>query len=729
VEVSAGRQVLRDLELQLGEARFRGFIDRQAQPGLRPTLAISLTGTDADLDVASGGWMAGVAAGHDLDIAFQAEGVSALGLSADRLDAAFAVANGLIEIDTIGITGFEGAQVSAKGQWPLEPMTPGGRIDLDIVAADPAAAHARLVGRFPDAPAFLLAGDRLALHLATAQDLNARVSLESGAEGLRADVVAESRAGRVEARIASPDVDLSSVTATAAWDAPAAGPLLLLLDVPDFGLGATGAMRAEADVAGAPGAWGGDVRLIAAGGARLDLTLDPKGAAAPFLLEATDAEPFLLAAGYGLPGGGLGLPLSAKGAWQLTPEGVSLRLDRASLAGSGFSGDISIKRGTRDTLTGALAFPALDLAGAGLAAFTGLTGEAGPTPDLPFDADLKLEVAALTLTGGSMVEALSSRLIVEPARISLRDVKGTLHTGALEAGIDLLRANGVASVTANGTLEGFALERLAPGLVSGAASARFEFSASAATPDAVARALSGTVVARSEGLELARVSPSGFAALIAATDGRDSLPDAGEIMRAARGLYTQSGSLTGPFSAVFSISSGVMRAPQLSLDLADGGSIEIAPSLDLATGLTDTTGAIYAAGSRTPLRFALDGPWTAPQVSLDVSALESEITQRALDREQARVEALQSALVEKQRLRRENRHFEGLIAARRAAEEARLEAERLRLEAEAAERLKQEAEAAESLKQEAEAAERLKQEAEAGRPIRGAAPAPAPASP
>ena len=70
------------------------------------------------------------------------------------------------------------------------------------------------------------------------------------------------------------------------------------------------------------------------------------------------------------------------------------------------------------------------------------------------------------------------------------------------------------------------------------------------------------------------------------------------------------------------------------------------------------------------MRFTVEGPFGALAKQFDTEPLAQFLTQRALEKEQARVEAMQAALLEKQRLRREVRYYASLQEERdRVAEE------------------------------------------------------------
>jgi hypothetical protein len=153
------------------------------------------------------------------------------------------------------------------------------------------------------------------------------------------------------------------------------------------------------------------------------------------------------------------------------------------------------------------------------------------------------------------------------------------------------------------------------------------------------------------------------------------------------------------FQSAFTVTAGVARAPRSLLKI-DGGTFAIEPKIDLNSGEADITAQLQfdagnnaLSGTEPALNFVLNGPWDNLNLAIDPQPLQGFLGQRALEREEIRVEAIQSALLEKQRLRRENRYYAGLIEARAKAEAERLaEIERLAEEAAKAdlERLKAE---------------------------------------
>ena len=120
--------------------------------------------------------------------------------------------------------------------------------------------------------------------------------------------------------------------------------------------------------------------------------------------------------------------------------------------------------------------------------------------------------------------------------------------------------------------------------------------------------------------------------------------------------------------------------------------------------ITYQAGVETLVGSDPALRFSLDGPPGETSTRFDSEPLAQFLTQRALEMEQARVEAMQASLLEKQRLRREVRYYavlqsehdDAMDRLREQEEEARRKAQEefeARSKAEQEARLQAEAEA------------------------------------
>jgi hypothetical protein len=172
----------------------------------------------------------------------------------------------------------------------------------------------------------------------------------------------------------------------------------------------------------------------------------------------------------------------------------------------------------------------------------------------------------------------------------------------------------------------------------------------------------------------------------------------------------------GDTDIAFTVAGGTLRAPPVKLENA-GAALSADITADLNTSTVAARGTITykpgdqaLVGSDPSVNFSVDGPFGAMKKLFDSEPLAQFLTQRALEKEQQRVEAMQAALLEKQRLRREVRYYAALQTERdNAAEELRKQEEAARLKAEADARAKAEADA----KAQAEADAKAKADAEA----------------
>ena len=213
---------------------------------------------------------------------------------------------------------------------------------------------------------------------------------------------------------------------------------------------------------------------------------------------------------------------------------------------------------------------------------------------------------------------------------------------------------------------------------------------------------------------MAGINPNAFPVIIARADEIGSDVDA--VKTAA---FVPSIARAGEFAAAdaelaFTIAGGVLRAPPLSLDnpaatlAAEVGADFNDGTLKAAGAITYRPGDESLVGSEPMVRFAVTGPiGDAMTGSLDTQPIAQFLTQRALEREQARVEAMQAVLLERQRLRREARYYAALQEEReRVAQEVRRSDEALRVKAE--EEIRRKAE--EAVRARAEAEERVRAE-------------------
>ena len=744
VEMSDDRQSFRNLELILGKAKFSGRIDAAEPAGARPSVAMALDGGALDVEglaafasifVSDKG--ANRFADRDLDFQVKAGPVEAWGLTADTLDTALRLRQGALEIDRLSVGGLAGASISATGRIKDFPASPTGNLDASVVAVDLAPLVGTAASRYPDnavlqgltarAKAYpdLLSDARIDLVASAADNGDGTTGLALSAQG-SAGGSAFSASLSGHGRPAAPEQAQLAVTFNAK-NADAAA-LLALYGLPALPLGLLG--EATTDLSAKGTLAGGLAAEFSLAGADTRFTFDGSvaetgqrpTARGKLGLDAGDIEPWLMTMGVSLPGMGTGTALTLAadadyGNGLLVLSGLDGAVNEQAVAGDV---DVEVKDG-RPHLAGALTLDELDLGSLAAMVLGGPAlawTEDGGWPAVPFAQGVgapvgaELDLSAGALAAGHFATAydasLSMKLDAEGLRVS--NLKAKLYDGVLAGLFELKNSGGTGLFSGQMTLSGASLAGILPDAgVSGTGELSAALSASGKSVDAMMAALSGSGTAALKGLVLDHLDPGAFPAFVTEADriGRDI--DAAAVAAFAPRLAGAGSFAAGDTDLAFTVAGGTLRVPQIRLE-NPAATVSADVSANLATLSVSGQGTVAyrpgdeaLVGSEPVLNFALQGPLGAPVRSFDAAPLAQFLTQRALEKEQQRVEDMQAALLEKQRLRREVRYY-----AAQQAEREKAEAERRRLE-------EQRARAAAAEAAEAEAAERARVEAEAAR--------------
>ncbi|TPI27360.1 AsmA family protein [Mesorhizobium sp. B3-2-1] len=777
VDLSENHQSFSDLELILGKAKFSGRIDSSQPEDAKPSVLMRLEGGDLDVDgltafasifVSDKG--ANRFANSDLDFQIKAGPVSAGGLTADTVDTALRLRNGLLEIDRLSVGGLAGASISATGRIKDFPASPTGKLDASVVAVDLKPLIDVAAQHYPDNAVLKGLAGRAAAYPDLFQD--ARIDLVAsaadngdGTTGLA--VSGQGNAGgsafsaSLSGRGAVDKLADAPVTLTFNARNPDATALLALYGLPALPLGILG--EASTDIQ-AKGTFGGGLAtsFSLAGndfkaGFEGTVADTPQGPTAKgkVNLDASDIEPWLMTTGIGLPGMGAGMSTSLAaqadyGNGLLVLSGLSGAINEAAV-----SGDINldVKQGVDGKdgvphLAGALALDELDLDPTAVALFgdsaflvdkngadksanagksnkadKGDRASAWPSApfsqksSLPFTADLDLTTASLAAGPLATAYDAAFSLKLDPEGIRVADLKAKFLGGALSGLFELKNNEGTGLLTGQMKLAGADLADVLPNAgIGGSGDFSTTLSTSGKSVDAMIAALSGSGTATLKGLQIAGVNPDAFGAFLAKADGIGRDIDAAKTASFAPGIAAAGSFAAKDAEVAFTIAGGTLRAPPISLENpAATLSADITADLNASTvsakgAVTYRPGDEALVGSEPAVNFTAEGPFGAVKRQFDSEPLAQFLTQRALEKEQQRVEAMQAALLEKQRLRREVRYYAALQDARdKAAEELRQQEEAARLKAEADAKAKAEADA----QAQAEADAKAKADAEA----------------
>jgi uncharacterized protein involved in outer membrane biogenesis len=755
VDLTQERQAFSDLELGLGNATFRGEAERRQPSDAKPATVLKLAGGALDVDgleAFASLFVSDVGvnrfADGDLDLEVKAGPVSAAGLTAQSVDAALRLREGLLEIDRLSIGDLAGATVSATGTVRDFPENPSGNIDASLVAVDLAPLIAAAGERYRDnvlvqglqarASAYrgLFEDARLDIVATAAANGDGTTGFAASANGLAGGTtLSATLSGNGNSRQAA-DADISIALSGRNDDAT---ELLALYGLPVLPLGLTGPGETEfslkgrlsGDLAASASLTAGEFSTGFAGTARLvDGAVAVKGKTR---LNAPDIEPWLMTTSVALPAMGAGLRVELEadadyGDGLLVLDGLTGTVNEGSVAGDL---NAAVKDGMPH-LTGQLTLDELNLEplAAMVLGESALEPNGGGWSSVPFapkvSAPLSAElgVTAATLTAGPVVTAYDASLTLKLDGESLRlaDLSGKLYGGDITGLFELKNNDGTGLLSAQMKLVGADIESIlgAAGL-RGSGDVSTALSASGKSVGGLVATLSGSGTAAFRSLVVDGVDPLAFPEFIARADQFGKDIDVAKTSGFAPDIAGAGSFAADPGEAAFTVAAGVLRAPPLVLK-NPAARIEANLQSDFNTGKVSADGTVSyepgqdaLVGSEPALRFRVEGPIAAPMRSFDSEPLAQFLTQRALEIEQARVEAMQSVLLEKQRLRREVRYYAALQEEHdRATEQWRKQQEEARAaaEAEAAARRKAEEEA----RLKAEAEERARQaEAEKAR--------------
>jgi len=726
VELTRERQRFDNLELILGDASFRGEIDRQSRPDVRPALVLRLEGSTLDVEGAQAFASLFIddagrnrLAGHDVDLEVAAGPVSAEGLTAERLDTALRLREGTLEIDRLAITGLADANISATGTINGIGGEPSGKVDASVVAVDLAPLIGVLAQRFPDAR-LLSALDRNAaafpgLFADATIDIVADAANDGGAGNF--DFRATGTAGGTALNLSASgngsldDLAGAEIATSLTARNDEAGGLYALFGLPALPLGFSGSAETEFSARGIPrNGLQTTLRFTGEGlAANFDGTLlqEAEGFSAQgeARIESEDLEPWLATAGLSLPGFGFGLPVrlsaSIDHARGLTViDGIS-----GTVADTPVSGDLNAElREGLPHFTGSLALGGLDLrlAAEMVVGSAALDTGGGTWPQsafqqtsgTPFSADVELATDQLWLGNAATVEEAQLRLKLDRSGFAVSDLSGRLLDGAIEGLAEFRNDGGTGLLSAQLSLRDAPLPSLLPeGGLSGTTDVSASLTASGKSVEAMVAALSGSGSAALKEFSVSGINPAALDPIIAEADTLGVEIDAGKVAEFAPPLLRDGSFPAGDAELAFTIANGVARTPPVQFQ-SRGAQMSAEAAVDLRDRMVSASGSVRydpgleaVAGSEPSVRFNVSGPLGEAQATLDIQPLAQFLTQRALEREQARVEHMQALLLERQRLRREVSHFREL-QARRAAEET--ERVRLAREAERARRAEEE---------------------------------------
>jgi len=522
--------------------------------------------------------------------------------------------------------------------------------------------------------------------------------------------------------------------------------VLALIGMPALPLGLAGELTADLSMQGAPSAGMRTLLKLTApdGTATTDGVISLVGgdiaASGKAQLSSADLQPFIATVGFALPGFGEGLSADltsdfqfAKGilrfpnlTGKLDGEDVSARLE-ANFADSGLpqlKGEAKLATLEVDSLAAIMLGQDAFEPAKPTTRTIWPRGAFAVRPSLPLLLDMKLNVAQAHMEGFGTATEFSTRLLKTMDSLQLNELTGNWAGGYLVGNVSLSNSDKNALLSTELKWSGAKLKDFyqlengsAP--LGGVVKAAVNLNGSGESVAALVGSLAGAASFDVENFTVDGLDGAALPAMIAAADatgdqfsGSDKLASK-QFVGIADKATGQGTFAPGNARFDFTISGGVAR--MAAANLSDGKAALLSDlQFDLSTlgiggngTLTFQNGDDADTGISPQVAFSLGGSYSAPEVSFDKQPLVQFLTQRALEREQERVESMQASLMEKQRLRRQLGLFEAD------------EVERDRSQREDEVRRRAEASAREAARKTAAEAQRLEAEKPQGGPAGG----------
>ncbi|MFD1199485.1 AsmA family protein [Brucella gallinifaecis] len=468
--------------------------------------------------------------------------------------------------------------------------------------------------------------------------------------------------------------------------------VLALLGVPALPLGLAGELTADLTMQGAPSAgMRTQLRLTAPDGTAVaDGILSMVGgdiaASGKAQMKSADLQPFIATAGYVLPGFGAGLSADLSSDFQfakgllrfpnlngkLGGDDISARIE-ANFSDSGLpqiKGDAklsSIELGSLAAII--LGQDALEPSSPRKVSIWPDSPFA-TRPSLPLLMDIKLSAAQADMNGFGSMSDFTARIQKTMDGLALNELTGQWAGGYLVGNVSLRNNDKTALLSSDLKWSGARLEDFyhlpdgdAP--LDGTLKANLTLNGSGSNVSELVASLAGSGSMDVENFAINGLDQTAFQSMLSAADQMADQPASTTQLDAkAFGLLADKAIGHGRFAAGnprfdFTIAGGVVRFAPIKLGSADAtlnGDVQLNLSTLGFSGegsFSYTKPDISQPANTASLHYAIGGTYDEPKVQFDRQPLVQFLTQRALEREQERVEAMQASIMEKQRLRRQ----------------------------------------------------------------------------
>jgi uncharacterized protein involved in outer membrane biogenesis len=720
VNLTPELQRFEKLELAVGDEPLKGRLERESPAGSAPSLSVDLSGAGLDLDAARA--IAALVIGEDAERNLLAERIAArlkldrltaFGIDIGNVDSIVSYEGERLSIERMKLGNVAGAALDISGVLGLSAGVFDGEGRVSLRSKDPSAFLALLDERFPGRPVLT----RLA---ASAEwyansDMAADIALD-GSGGLRLSGGGRANDSRATFAITAPNlagltsgagrsVEMSLENDEAQVLMGQAGLAPLPWPIGEGGrlslsLNGTDARTADVELRfdGARSKLTATARLTAVDGPHL---LD---GAWDVAVESADLGPYLMALGVSLPAAEAGVATKATARFGLAGGLVTVEELTSTVAGQAMAGRGSLDlRGAIPSVKASLSLDSLDLEWLAETMLGPVRDPASgalsttPLSKSAVSADLDLDLTAKQVWPGigEAMTGVAAKLTARAGELTLDEVAGSWLGGTMTGRLSLANTDGsgfmqsrldLRSADLGRSLNALRIERgLDPlNTLSGIYDLTFVGEGGGTSAAELIGGASGSGEVTLPRMTVRNLDLAILAPLVIQADALGTELDQEKVRAITESLLFSGETMIEGLKLPIALSDHTIRVQNAAVTTSPA-TLDGSARLDLESGALDgEIGVALAAGdfamdgAAPNLRLLLQGEALVPERVLDVTELTNFLSLRAFERERRRVEALQSSVLEKQRLRRE-----AALARANAQQRARIEEEaRQRAEAE-----------------------------------------------
>lgn len=719
VSLTTQLQRFENLELVIGNSSLKGRLERQSSNDQPPSLSIDLAGNEIDLGAlkAIGGLVMGEQGDssiseHRMAARFKADRFNVSGVTANQVETAFSIDNGVLNVEKLTAGDVAGAQLEASARLEGSLLNYAGKGSVSLRAEDPQPFLTMLQQHLPGHPILQKMVDSASWYVNS--DLKADLSIGSENEGMSVALSGTVNGSRISAVAKVPDIlsitDDTAFSLESVLKNQSTSILFGQVGFDPLPFDADGEGLVSLKINGTLGnAANTDIRFSTekthatlVGSFNLSGEKFWQGAG-DFSLESADIEPYLIMNGVSLPQIGGGMAMKMKSRVEVAPDVVKVSDINGQSAGNPISGNLTVQRAAPHKVEGDLSLGTVDLAWLGDTTYGpvfdsthgGLNAEQVSLPSFPgLEASVTLKAGNLQTGILESVSGFSTRLTQSNGRLSLEEMNGDWMGGKVSGTLTMATGEKAGIFRSNITVTGVDPQahiwQLAGAPVAtGRFDVNFNAEATGASVHDMLVSAGGSGEIRANGLTVRGINLAAFAPLLAEADKIEGEIDAAKTKPLVDALIYNGEVKADSLAMPFILNNGALRLQGISLS-TEQASLAGEVNLDLLEQTVDgnlnvtfNPGQDTQAGGDPAVRLLYSGPLATPSVSTDVSAMSGYLSLRAFEKERRRVETLQANILEKQRLRREAALYTARAAERQAAKEKAEAEEKARLEEEA----------------------------------------------